>query len=175
MSTSKMAVVLWVSLFLSLAANFYMAGLMGGRAFNPASPVTADWRKHDEQLRQKLSQEDKQILQKTMAGRRDTFRLLRQELETAQKAVEEAARAMPFDQSALDQALSAEQQKKAALLGMMLKTRQETFSQISPTGQDILRQLRGSWHGKPQTVIESPYDSDLDPIAFEYDIVCAGL
>lgn len=174
MKLDKITMILGGVLLLSLASNFYMAGMVAGRSVNAAAETdTEDWRQKDEQLRRQLSAADKQVLRQAMQDKRSSFHDLRQDLAAVRKEIDRAMHATPFDQGALDRALRQEQQRKADLLRLMHQSRQEALSRMTPEGQKILQQMHAParWQGAEA---ETLYDGDLD-LGFEYDIVCAGL
>lgn len=158
MNRDKLVVILGAALFLSLAGNLFMGGIMLGHSYAPPEQHDqdaarhAEWQKRDEELRRQLSEPDRKVLKQAMQEHRPQFQAMRQELEQARQKVEEAQSAQPFDQQALDAALHDEAEKKSQLVQMMHKTKDEIAQQLSPEGREIfskvMRARRGEGMGR---------------------------
>ncbi len=147
MKLEKLSIILATALFLSLAVNFFMAGLMLGRS--PGAPeVTqkSDWQHKDQQLRERLSERDRQVLKDVMAGAKEKFDSLRREIESARAQVKGATDS--GDQEALDEALRLEKQKKMAFLRLVQETRATAAESVSPEGREILQKMGAGGHGR---------------------------
>lgn len=144
MNRDKLLIILGAALFISLTANLFAAGLLFGRSYEAGrgpDAGRAEWQKKDEELRKQLSESDKKIIKAGMQQRREQFHALKDDLEAARQKVEDAQMATPFDQTALEAALKAEQEKKTALLQSMRQARDEISAKLSPEGRDAFSKL----------------------------------
>jgi uncharacterized membrane protein len=154
MNREKLVVILGAALFMSLAGNLYMAGLMAGRSYSghdqqqQHGPREAgerrgegEWQKRAEEMRRQMSPADREIFNKAMKERQPKFQALRQQMDEIHQKVEDAQNAEPFDQKALDDALQAERDKKAEVFQARRQARQETMQQLSPEGREIFSKV----------------------------------
>lgn len=148
MNRDKLLMVLGAVLFISLATNFFMAGLMlshsytrGGGEQQREGDGRGEWQKRDEELRRKLSDADRGVLKAAMQQHRPQIQALKQALDDARQKVAQAQNAEPFDKAALDAALRDESDKKTALLQTIRQTRDEISKQLSPEGQAVFSKL----------------------------------
>jgi len=154
MVLNKTSIVLAAGLFLSLSANFFMAGLMLGNAVSdsPPAPVSAapqnpddarraEWKQREEALRAALSAPDREIVSAATEAHRVTFDAMKAKLDDARQAVMTAMSAEPFDQQALDAAIQTETELKASLLREMYSARRAVMEKLSPEGREILQKM----------------------------------
>lgn len=149
MTTGKLAAILGVLLFLSLAGNVFMAGYVIGQKAGGAAPEQhapendkrKAWQKRDEALRQKLSPDDLRIFESARDKNRPRIEALKADLEKARENVMAAQTAEPFDQQALDAAVKEEAEKKTVFLQAIREMRKDIFTQLSPEGRREMRKL----------------------------------
>lgn len=150
---NKLATVLGGLLFLSLAGNIFMGGLMLGdlaskEAAKPADNRRAEWRKRDEQLMKKLSDADRAILVEVKGKYEAEMEIRRTELEAAREKLEAAHSADPVDSIAIEKAGREEAMKKAALLKTVRAARKEISGRLSPEGRAEMEKMRPPKGGK---------------------------
>lgn len=150
---NKLATVLGGLLFLSLAGNIFMGGLMLGdraskEAAKPADARRAEWRKRDEQLMKKLSDADRAILTEVKGKYEAEMETRRTELEAAREKLEAAHSADPVDTIAIEKAGREEAMKKAALLKTVRAARKEISGRLSPEGREEMEKMRPPKGGK---------------------------
>lgn len=150
---NKLATVLGGLLFLSLAGNIFMGGLMLGdraskEAAKPADDRRAEWRKRDEQLMKKLSDADRAILTEVKGKYEAEMEIRRTELEAAREKLESAHAADPVDSIAIEKAGREEALKKAALLKTVRAARKEISGRLSPEGRAEMEKMRPPKGGK---------------------------
>ncbi len=152
---NKLAAVLGGMLFLSLAGNLFMGGLMlGDRASNaaqkpsPSDDRRAEWRKRDEMLRKKLSESDRAILEEVKGKYEAEMETRRNELEAARERLEAAHAADPVDSIAIEKAGREEALKKAELLKTVRAARKEISGRLSPEGRIEMEKIRPPKGGK---------------------------
>jgi len=142
MINNKVIGVLGAVLFLSLAINFFMAGLVAGGAFNgPHHEMVSDAEKQDMHLRQNLSDSDKQILKDAMDVNRDKITQLHTDIDSIKKDMRAIVRRDTLDEKALSDALNAERAKELSILRLAHETRKEAMSKMSPEGRAILLKI----------------------------------
>lgn len=141
-SGNKTVIVLGSLLFLSLAGNLFMGGVLLGKGYGPHGKH-AEWEKRDRELKEKLSEQDRAILKESMTANRDRFKELKEKREAARDKVGAAIDAEPFDQQALDEALKAEQQVKMELLTAMRDAKKSAMEKLSPEGRAVLEKMGG--------------------------------
>jgi hypothetical protein len=154
MVLNKTSIILAAALFLSLSANFFMAGLMLGNAVSGPPPAQiaevptnaddarrAEWQQREEALRAALSGPDREIVSAATEAHRVTFDEMKGELDVARQSVMAAMAAEPFDQQVLDNAIQAETELKARLLREMYSARRAVMEKLSPEGREILQKM----------------------------------
>jgi Spy/CpxP family protein refolding chaperone len=152
---NRLATVLGGLLFLSLAGNIFMGGLMLGdraskEAAKPADDRRAEWRKRDEELMKKLSDADRAILTEVKGKYEAEMETRRTELEAAREKLEAAHAADPVDSIAIEKAGREEALKKAELLKTVRAARKEISGRLSPEGRAEMEKMRppkGGRHG----------------------------
>ncbi len=174
---NKLAAVLGGMLFLSLAGNLFMGGLMLGdsaskEAQKPASSDSsgdrrAEWRKRDEMLRKKLSDADRAILEEVKGKYEAEMQTRRNELEAARERLEAAHAADPVDSLAIEKAGREEALKKAELLKTVRAARREISSRLSTEGRAEMEKMRppkGGKHGdrRPRSERNDKFQADKD-------------
>lgn len=135
----KIVPVLGFALFLSLAANFFMGGLLMGGYMQAPPPGVHPGRVAI--LQQKLSPDDQAILKKAMMENRARFDALREEIQESHQKAAAAAHAEPFDQDALDDALKDEDDAKKEMFAFIKKVRGETLDKLSPEGRQAIKDM----------------------------------
>jgi hypothetical protein len=154
MVLNKTSIILAAALFLSLSANFFMAGLMLGNAVSGTPPVQvtdaaqnpddarrAEWQQREEALRAALSGPDRDIVSAATQAHRVTFDEMKGQLDAARQSVMAAMSVEPFDQQALDAAIQAETELKGNLLREMYSARRAVMEKLSPEGREILQKM----------------------------------
>ena len=154
MVLNKTSIILAAALFLSLSANFFMAGLMLGNAVSEPPPVQitdaaqspdearrAEWQQREEALRAALSGPDRDIVSAATQAHRVTFDEMKGQMDAARQSVMAAMSAEPFDQQALDAAIQAETELKGSLLREMYSARRAVLEKLSPEGREILQKM----------------------------------
>jgi Spy/CpxP family protein refolding chaperone len=186
---NRLTTVLGGLLFLSLAGNIFMGGLMLGdraskEAAKPADARRAEWRKRDEELMKKLSDADRAILTEVKGKYEAEMETRRTELEAAREKLEAAHAADPVDSIAIEKAGREEALKKAELLKTVRAARKEISGRLSPEGRAEMEKMRppkGSRHGdrRPRGDREGPrakpgpdYDQTQAPAPKDKD--CGG-
>lgn len=146
MRIARISAFLGLALFLSLAANLYMGGVMLGSHYSGSQCDSrkAEWEKRDAALRARLSAEDYAIVKEGMKAHRREFKEARARLDAARDAVDAAMKAEIFDQAALDSALMAERDLKAGMMSDMRAAREEVIRKLSPEGQAIMKDVSRS-------------------------------
>ena len=150
---NRLATVLGGLLFLSLAGNIFMGGLMLGdraskEAAKPADDRRAEWRKRDEELMKKLSDADRAILIEVKGRYEAEMETRRTELEAAREKLEAAHAADPVDSIAIEKAGREEALKKAELLKTVRAARKEISGRLSPEGRAEMEKMRPPKGGK---------------------------
>lgn len=139
---NKAIAILGAVLFVSLAINFFMAGLVAGGAFNgPHKPMITDTEKQDIRLRQSLSDADKAVLKDAMDVNRDKMTQLHADIEGIKKDMRAIVRRDTLDEKALSDALNAERAKELTILRLAHETRKEAMSKMSPDGRATLLKI----------------------------------
>lgn len=128
------AAIFFVSLALNVFAASHFIRLFAGSYFSDSA--------HDYELREKLSDNDRRILESAVAINRGKMEALRSSINTAREKELAAARAVPFDQKALEAALEDERSRKMKALTLIHETRELAMGGMSPAGRDILKQMR---------------------------------
>lgn len=131
MTQRRFFIILAGVLALSLAGNFFLAGLYFGGCRDSQN----SYRRADDSLRQSLSEKDREILRRDMETNRPRFRQVKEELQTAREKVEQAMRAEPLDQQALDAALTEQENAEEAMRGLVREVRKDTAGKLSPEGR----------------------------------------
>ncbi|MCC7036091.1 MAG: periplasmic heavy metal sensor [Alphaproteobacteria bacterium] len=150
---NRLATVLGGLLFLSLAGNIFMGGLMlGDRASKevakPADDRRAEWRKRDEELMKRLSDADRAILTEVKGKYEAEMETRRTELEAAREKLEAAHAADPVDSIAIEKAGREEALKKAELLKTVRAARKEISGRLSPEGRAEMEKMRPPKSGR---------------------------
>lgn len=167
MTSARLIAVLGVSLFLSLSANFFLAGVMLGNSYgNESSAWGSDRSNHDkrEEVLRRLPAADREILEQAARKNHSDLDVLRGGLEAARQEVKDAMKAEPFDQDALDAALRAEKEKKMDLLRRIHDARRAAISRLSPEGRAVILKSAG-----PRMERRSRHDSQEDDLPFLWD------
>lgn len=133
MKMNKTKIFFGLLLFLSLAGNMFMGGILLGNTYKAWHPEKR------EELRQNLSAEDRQIVRREMIAQRDTFNSLRKNLDDARQKIEEALQANNSD--ALEEALKEEKAAKADILRLIQASREAAMDKMSPAGRDALQDI----------------------------------
>lgn len=142
MFNNKVISVLGVILIISLAINFFTAGLFAGGAFNgPHHMQLTDTEKQDMRLRQSLSDSDKQILKEAMDVNRDKITQLHADIDAIKKDMRAIVRRDTLDEKALADALNAERGKELSILRLAHETRKDAMSKMSPEGRATLLKI----------------------------------
>lgn len=163
---NKVATVLGGLLFLSLAGNIFMGGLMLGdrasrEAAKPSDDRRAEWRKRDEELMKRLSATDRTILKEVKGKYEAEMETRRRELEAAREKLEAAHAADPVDSIAIEKAGREEALKKAALLKTVRAARKEISGQLSPEGRAEMEKMRPPKGGKRERGDRRPREHAL--------------
>jgi hypothetical protein len=137
MKMQKSVVILGAALFLSLSLNLFLGGMMLGRAYETGP--RGRWAEKDRALAEQLSDADRAILKDAMTQNRGRLETLKKELDDTRTHVQEALQG--GDKTEIDEALKAEQDKKAEILGLIQKTRAEALTRLSPAGQATLQKM----------------------------------
>lgn len=161
----KIIVVLGSALFLSLSANLFMGGLMlgqgynkgyhrdGGRDWDKSGKEDRDarreeWKKRDAELRARLPEADRAIVEEHMKGMKGKFKTLRDAADAAEDKADAARAADPFDQQAYEAALKAQAEAKATLVGTLKSARKELMQKLSPEGQKVMKEMGPRFRGR---------------------------
>lgn len=165
---NKLATVLGGLLFLSLAGNIFMGGLMlGDRASRdvarPSDDRRAEWRKRDEALVKKLSAPDAAILKEVKGKYEAEMEIRRTELDAARDKLEAAHAADPVDSIAIEKAGREEALKKAALLKTVRAARKEISGRLSPEGRAEMEKMRPPKGGKRERGDRRPREEGASP------------
>ena len=131
----KMTKTLAVLLFVSLAGNFFLGGMMlaqkmGGYQGRPDIMSMNDF-----------TEKDRDILKKSMEDTRKKMSAVRKDLDDIRKDVQAAMHADPFDQESLDEALKMEKEKKAEILRIIRAAREEVMGQLSENGRRVVQKM----------------------------------
>lgn len=144
-------------LFLSLLANMFMGGILLGNSYRAWHPEKS------EELREKLSAGDRQIVQKEMKAQKGAFNLLRKDLGDARVKIEEALQAN--DPDALEEALRDEKNIKTNILKLIQESRVAAMEKMSPEGKAALQEIIdansirvGLWQNSTGQDIDLPPD-----------------
>jgi uncharacterized membrane protein len=138
MKKEKLLPVLAVCLFISLGANIFIGSHMIGHfAQGRWSEMAADHR-----LRKSLTEQDRQILKKTVAENQEKMAVMLSGIAGAKEQAEIAVKADPFDAKALDAALTAEKSQKMKALLFVHEIREAVMKQMSPEGRAILLKMK---------------------------------
>lgn len=150
MPVNKLVIVLGALLFVSLAGNFFMGGVLIGKTMSGQERYDRkeEWEKRDRMLKARLSEDDRNILKGKMEAKREKFRELKGSLDDARAQVEAAMEAKPFDQAALDEALRREKEAKMTLLNSMREAKQEAMEGLSPEGRKTLEEMGREREGR---------------------------
>jgi len=184
MKLDKLVIILGAALFISLSCNLFLAGLMIGEtvshtesaadANNDASntdaqapddkpPTEAEWRKKDAQLREKLNEADRNVIEAAKKDRKPVIDGLRKNLDDARAKVQAAQAAEPFDADALDAAVKGEADAKAALVTQMRAARQDVMQKLSPEGRETLKKFAPWKQGPGKGHRHPPRDPAHEP------------
>ncbi|MDD9900677.1 MAG: periplasmic heavy metal sensor [Alphaproteobacteria bacterium] len=131
---SKTLKIISVLLFISLAGNVFLGGIIVGRTIDRATPA---WVQKDQQLENRLSAQDRAALDSVMSAQKPVLANLKTALDVARKDVRRALDA--DDPAALDAALQRERMAKAALLRQMRDARHAAWEKLSPEGREALK------------------------------------
>ena len=141
MKTDKWIAVLGSVLFVSLSINLFMAGMVVGRTMRPPHEMMTDAVAQDHQLRDGLSDSDRQVLKQAMEANRAKIMKLHDDIESIKKDMQNLIRSEHFDEKALEAVLTAEKDKKMQFLELIHETRETAMKQMSPEGRRILSKM----------------------------------
>ncbi|HYD16893.1 MAG TPA: periplasmic heavy metal sensor [Patescibacteria group bacterium] len=153
---NKLAAILGGLLFVSLAGNLFMGGLMlGHRASVVETPSPgavssvqssedrrAEWRKRDQMLRERLSEADRAIFEEIKQKYHDQIEQKRIALDQARERLEEAQSAEIIDTPAIEEAGREEAVRRAEFLQAIRAARKEISGRLSPEGRIQMERLR---------------------------------
>ena len=142
MKTDKLIKILGAGLFVSLAINLFMAGVVVGSSVNTAPKVVLDATKQEDQkLRDSLSDSDKLVLKQSMDVNREKIAKLHTELEALKTNMREIVKKEPMSEKELNAVLEAEKNKKLTALHLIHETREATMQKMSPEGRASLLKM----------------------------------
>ena len=141
MKKDKWIAVLSAGLFIALLAALFMGGIITGRSMGASHGIASGVIAQDQQLRESLSEADKQILKQAMDMNRTKITKLHADLEDIKKDIKSIIKPAHFDKKALNAILEAEKDKKLALLQLIQETRETAMKKMSPEGRDVLSKM----------------------------------
>jgi uncharacterized membrane protein len=174
MAPEKMTRVFGILLFLSLAGNFLMGGVLLGKSYSQQKPVThAEWRAREAKIRDSLSETDRKHVQQALDDSKPVFEKLHAQMDNARRRVMMAAKADPFDQSTLDAAMESDRTARLSILKHIQETRQRIMAGLSDEGRRMVEKLSPSAVAGPQKArppVLAPADADEHmPFLWEED------
>jgi uncharacterized membrane protein len=142
MINNKAIGILGAVLFVSLAINFFMAGMVAGGSFGgPHRMMVSEAEKQDTHLRQSLSDSDRLILRDAMDGNREKIAQLHDDIDSIKKNMRAIVRGDTLDEKDLGDALNAERGKELSILRLVHETRKEAMNKMSPEGRSVLLRI----------------------------------
>lgn len=131
-NTSRLCLVL---LFVSLAVNLFLGGLMLGNAYDPP-PHTTEWARRGGSLAAALPKADLALLKASMEKNGDRLKVLKKDFDAARARTRAALES--GDDAALESAVKAEVRAKTAFLRLIHQSRAAAAKEFSPEGRAVL-------------------------------------
>lgn len=161
MNGRKTKTLLAVLLFLSLAANCFMGGILVSQ--DRTHRYFDQWKSARDSVR--LPDIDQKVIDETMAEHKKQFKKLKEKIDDARKNVGDNIRSATPDSKALNAALEREIAAKREFILYAQKVRAETMDKLSEKGRELLEKAPRREFGPPPEVKKR--NDDYPPFIWE--------